>query len=334
MKLLIVTNNPNRASFRQRVEAYLDILRAKGIECEVAKLPAGSLARRKLFKRAADFDAVFLHQKGLNIIDAFWLPRYSRKIIYNFDDAVMYTDKKPDRNSLSHSLPFRRSVKLADMVIVGSPYLARHAHKFNSNVTILPIGIKVSDYTFDCPAEDDGKIRLVWIGSKVTFKYLAQIKPALEEIGSRYNNVILRIIADDFFDLQNMPVEKRLWSKDTRGIDLATSDIGLAPLPNDRFTQGKCSFKVLEYSSAGLPVIASPVGTNSVHVRDGVTGFLVTDSREWIDRISQLINDPLLRKQMGQQGRVHAGDFDVSVIGKQLAELITGLCATQPKKTV
>ena len=328
MKLFIVTNNPNRATFRQRIGVYLDTLRTNGIDCEVAKLPAGSLARRNLFKQATGFDAVFLHKKGLNIFDAFFLRKYARKIIYNFDDAVMYSDKKPDRDSRAHFIPFRRTVKLADVVIVGSDYLAKHAQKFNSNVKILPIGLKVADYKLICPPKEDDQTRLVWIGSKSTLRYLVEIKPALEEIGARYDNVILRIIGDEFFDLQNMPVEKRLWSSDTRGIDLATGDIGLAPLPNNRFTQGKCTFKVLEYAAAGLPVIASPVGTNSVHLRDNVTGFLATDTREWIDRIAQLIDKPQLRKQMGQKGRAHAEKFDVSVIGEQLVELITELACT------
>lgn len=323
MKLLIVTNNPHRASFKQRIEVYLDTLQANGIACEVAKLPSSSYSRRKLFKRATEFDGVFLHKKGLNVIDGFWLRKYSKKIIYNFDDAVMYSDKRPDRDSASHFRPWRRSVKLADMVIVGNSYLAEHAQKFNSNVKILSIGLKVSDYKLDCPPKDDDSIRLVWIGSKSTLSYLVEIKPALEEIGERFDNAILRIICDEFFDLQNMPVEKHLWSKDTRGIDLATSDIGLAPLPNDRFTKGKCSFKVLEYASAGLPVIASPVGTNSDHIHDKVTGFLVTGTQEWVDRITQLITNRQLRKKMGQESRAHAEKFDVSVVGKQLTELIT-----------
>lgn len=323
MKLLIVTNNPHRASFRQRIGVYLDILRDNGINCEVAKLPAGFLARRNLFKRAADFDGVFLHKKGLNPFDAFCLRKYSRKIIYNFDDAIMYSDKAPDRHSPSHFIPFRRTVKLANMVITGNSYLAEHARKFNPNVKVLPIGLRVSDYKLDCPAKSDNKIRLVWIGSKSTLRYLAEIKPALEEIGSRFDNVVLRIVCDDFFDLQKMVVEKRLWSEQTRGIDLATSDIGLAPLPANRFTKGKCSFKVLEYASAGLPVVASPIGTNSEYVKDGVTGFLTTDTRQWVDRITQLINQPRLRKQMGQEGRAYAQKFDVSVIGKQLTDLIS-----------
>lgn len=325
MYLFILTNNPDRASFRQRIAVYLDTLRANDINCEVAKLPSGSLARRALFKRAAEFDGVFLHKKKLNFFDAIWLRRYSKKMIYNFDDAIMYSDKSPKRYNRAHFRPWKRSVELADMVIVGSSYLAEHAQRFNPNVKILPIGLKVSDYKLDCPPENDDRIRLAWIGSKSTLPYLAQIRPALEEIGSRFDNVILRIICDDFFNLKNMPVEKRLWSRDTRAIDLATSDIGLAPLPDNRFTRGKCSFKVLEYASAGLPVIASPVGTNSDYVRNNVTGFFARDREEWLDRSTQLINNPQLRKKIGEDAQAWAENFDVSVIGKQLTDLI-GQC--------
>ena len=323
MKLFIVTNNPDRASFKQRIGIYLDTLRAGGIDCEVAKMPAGSLSRRRLFKRAADFDGVFLHKKGLNPFDAWWLRKYSKKIIYNFDDAVMYSDKDPERQSRSHFVPFRRSVTLADMVICGSSYLAEHAQPFNSNVKILPLGLKVSDYESDSPAKVDGKVRLVWVGSESTLSYLQEIKPAIERIAARIDNVVLRIICDDFPEFENISVEKRPWSRDTLGTDLATSDIGLAPLPDNPFTRGKCSFKVLEYSAASLAVVASPVGTNSDHVRDNVTGFLANRAEEWVVRITQLIENPRLREGMGKQGRVFARKFDVSIIGDRLAELIT-----------
>jgi hypothetical protein len=84
------------------------MLRENGIDCEVASLPSGSLARRKLFKQAADFDGVFIQRKGLNPFDAFWLRKYSKRIIYDFDDAIMYNTKSPNRNSLSHLRRFRR----------------------------------------------------------------------------------------------------------------------------------------------------------------------------------------------------------------------------------
>ncbi len=322
MNLLILTNNPNRASFRQRIEVYLGILRKSGINCEIVRLPSGYLARRKLFKHARKFDGVFLHKKKLNLLDAFCLRRYSRKIIYNFDDAIMYSDKNPNRDSWSRLIPFQRTVKLADMVIVGSSYLAQHTRKFKTRIEILPIGLKVSDYKINPSPKADDKIRLVWIGSKATLEYLVTIKPALEEVGARFDNVVLRIICDDFFDLENMPVEKLRWSQETRGANLAECDIGLAPLPDDRFTRGKCSFKVLEYSAAGLPVVVSPVGTNVDNIREGITGFFAKDFAQWVDRIIALIKDPQLRKTMGQQGRIYAQQFDLSIIGKRFAGLI------------
>ena len=322
MNLLILTNNPDRASFRQRVVVYLDILREAGIHCEVATLPGGLIASQKLFKLAGRFDGVFLHKKKLNPLDAFWLRRYSQKTIYNFDDAIMYDERNPARINWLRLIPFRRTVRLADMVIVGSSYLAQHAQMFNPNVEVLPLGLKVADYKVQNPCKSDGKTRLVWIGSQSTLKYLEEIKPAIETLGTRFDNIVLRIIGDRFFDLSNMPVEKRLWSEQTRALDLVTSDIGLAPLPDDRFTQGKCSFKVLEYSAAGLPVVASPVGTNIDHIRENVTGFFARDSAEWLDRLTVLIKDPQLRKTMGQQGQIYSQQCDISVIGKRFAEII------------
>jgi len=323
MKLLVLTNNPSRPSFRQRIEIHLNALRRDGIDCEVTKFPSGELVRLRLFRRVAAFDAVFLQKKCLNFFDAICLRRYSREIIYDFDDAIMYSPEIPESDTTSHFRLFQRTVRLADMVIAGNSYLAEHARKFNPNVEILPTGLDTSSYKLWADLKNDGKIRLVWIGSSSTLKYLADIKPAFEEIGERFNNVILRIICDEFFDLQNLPVEKRLWSQDTESLDLATSDIGLAPLPDNRFTRGKCGFKILQYACAGLPVIASPVGTNSDYVHDNVTGFLATDTRQWVDRITQLIENPQLREKMGQEGRAFVQKFDVSVIGKQLAGLVT-----------
>jgi glycosyltransferase involved in cell wall biosynthesis len=322
MRLFVLTNNPERASFRQRIQIYFDILRANGIDYRVAKLPAGFLARKKLFKRAEDFDGVFLHKKGLNFRDAMLLRRNSKKIIYDFDDAIMYSPNRPGRNSPSHLNSFRRSAKLADVIIAGNSYLAEHAQRFNNNVKILPTGLDTKLYSVRTKRSDDGKIRLVWIGSRSTLQYLAEIKPALEQIGLRYGSVVLRIICDTFFNLKNMEVEKRRWSLEKQVEDLTTSHIGLAPLPDNRFTRGKCGFKILQYQAANLPVIASPVGVNSEYVHNGIMGFHASSIKEWIDRISELIDNVELRKRMSGAGSVQAQRFDIGVIGEQLSSMI------------
>ncbi len=323
MNLLIITNNPNRASFRQRFAVYLETLRRDGIDCQIAKLPSGSFERLTLFKRTADFDAVFLQKKCLNFFDAHYLRKYSKRLIYDFDDAIMYSPETPESNTTSHFRLFQRTVRLADMVIAGNSYLAKHAQRFNANVKIVPTGLDTKAYTVETKANNDGKIRLVWIGSKSTLQYLAEIKPALEQIGLRYDSVALRIICDDFFELQNMEVEKRWWSLEKQAEDLAASHIGLAPLPDNRFTCGKCGFKIVQYEAANLPVVTSPVGVNSEYVRNGVTGYHASNIRQWIDRVSELIDDIELRKKMADAGRAQAQRFDLTVIGKTLYSFIT-----------
>jgi len=174
-------------------------------------------------------------------------------------------------------MSFQRTVKLADMVIAGNSYLAKHARKFNPNVEVFPTGLDTHAYELKAEPTNDAKLRLVWIGSSSTLKYLAGIKPALEEIGSRFDDVVLRIICDDFFDLQKMEVEKCQWSLQKQAVDLATSHIGLAPLPDNKFTQSRFCFKILQYAAVGLPVVASPVGANNackmLHLKQQLPGI-------------------------------------------------------------
>ena len=322
MNLLIITNNPLNASFRQRLELHLPALRDSGLDCEVARLPRGSPARRKLFKQASEFDGVLWHKKGLNLHDAFFLRRHSRRIIYDFDDAIMYKARAPDSSGGSRLRAFRRTVRLADLVIAGNGYLAEHARRYNANVQIVPTGLDVAGYNPGTKAEPDGKMRLVWIGSRATLRYLSDMGPALEQIGSRFGNVVLRVICDTFFDMQNLPVEKRRWSRETETSDLVSSDIALAPLPDDRFTRGKCGFKILQYAAAGLPVVASPVGVNAEYVQDGVTGFHATDVSDWVERIGQLLDDRALREQMGRAGQSAMQRFDLRIVGQQLVRAV------------
>ena len=320
MRILILTNNPERASFRQRFGVYIDILDQHGIHCQVARLSKGR-TRRGVLKSASEYDGVILHKKGLNLFDARRLRKHARKIIYNYDDAVMLSPSNPERYSRSHNVPFRRSVSIADMVLCGSQYLADFAKDLNNNIQILPIGLDSSSYQVLADKPQD-KTRLVWIGSAGTMHYLESIRDPLEEIGRRTENVILRVICEKFPAYKHLEVEERVWSAETRGMDLATSDIGLAPLVDEPFARGKCSFKVLEYSASGLPVIASPVGTNSVHVQNDISGYLVTESGQWVDKCIQLIENPDLRQSMGRKGRTVAEKHDIGTIGARFAHLI------------
>jgi hypothetical protein len=323
MRLLVISNNPSRPSFRQRIEIYLDLLRAGGIDSEVHKLPAGYIKRWNLFRGAGQFDAVLVHKKCFDWFDAKLLRQRSRKIIYDFDDAVMYKADRPESEYTSHKRLFERTIRLADCVIAGNEYLAQHARQFNSNVHILPTGLYIDDYKRGATKPNDGKVRLVWIGSKATLIYLEQLRPVLEEAGRRFDNLVLRVVCDSFFTLENTPVERRLWSLQTQAVDLTTSDIGLAPLPDNRFTRGKCAYKILQYMAAGLPVIASPVGANRQYIEESGAGKLAENEQQWLERITELAKDGPSRARMAKAADRYVRKFDRAVIGKKFQSLIT-----------
>jgi glycosyltransferase involved in cell wall biosynthesis len=60
---------------------------------------------------------------------------------------------------------------------------------------------------------------------------------------------------------------------------------------------------VLEAMAAGLPVIASDNSGNRDAVQDGVTGFIVKNEVELLERCQQLIDDKPLRLKLGAAGR-------------------------------
>ena len=93
------------------------------------------------------------------------------------------------------------------------------------------------------------------------------------------------------------------WSEKGESEALASAHIGIAPMPDNSWTQGKCGIKVLQYMAAGLPVVSSPVGVNRDIVEHKVTGFLAESPDEWLVAIERLIRNPDLRKIMGKKGQ-------------------------------
>lgn len=322
MKLLIIVNNPERASFRVRATDLLSCFRQEGIQCDVLKLSRQTLQRWRLFKSASDYDAVLIHRKCLNFFDARVLARYSRKIIFDHDDAIMYSSSRPESNCTSHFRLYKRTIRMVDCVIAGNEYLAKHARLFCRQVHVVPSGLDTKAFEQERPQKNDDKVRLVWIGSKSTLRYLAELKPVLEQIGKSHPRVVLRIIADQFFDLANMVVEKRTWSLESQISDLLACDIGLAPLPDNRFTRGKCGFKILQYFAAELPVIASPVGVNKKFIQESNAGIPAATPEQWKTAIEKIIEDIAIWRQKGQNGKRYVQGYDISLVAKKFCEII------------
>jgi glycosyltransferase involved in cell wall biosynthesis len=75
------------------------------------------------------------------------------------------------------------------------------------------------------------------------------------------------------------------------------------PLPDDEWAKGKCGLKGISYMSCAIPTILSPVGVNSEIIQHGENGFLANTDEDWLNYLSLLIENPDLRKKLGENAR-------------------------------
>jgi glycosyltransferase involved in cell wall biosynthesis len=305
VKIHFLVPRLDKASTRYRVLQYLPVLEAAGFSCAVQALSGQRRQWAGLISVARAADVIFIQKKLFSTVELFLLRRFAHRLVYDYDDSVMLKDgPASERQHARQSRRFAATVKRADLVIAGNSYLREQALPVNPNVKVLPTPLDMQRYGAR-PGILAGSetVTLGWIGSRGTLKYLNSVSAALEAVGRLRPNARLKIVADDFFDLEHLPVIKKRWAQNDEITDLHSFDIGLMPLTDDPWTRGKCGFKLLQCMAVGIPVITSPVGVNREIVTDGCEGFWASTTEEWIEKMIWLIDDLLLRQRMGMASR-------------------------------
>ena len=230
---------------------------------------------------------------------------HSRYLILDFDDAVFC--KSDGSVSKTRMRRFKRTVSLCDQIWAGNLFLSGAAGKYNACVSVIPTAIDPSKYEkpFDKP---ENSFVIVWIGSKSTRKYLKAELPRLEKLAERLKGIELKIVADFSLESERLAISTVPWSETTEAETLLSSHIGIAPMPDNDWTRGKCGLKVLQYMAAGLPVISSPSGVNAEIIDHGVTGFLARNDDEWFQSVKKLMEDHELIQKLGKAGQKRVRD--------------------------
>jgi D-inositol-3-phosphate glycosyltransferase len=91
----------------------------------------------------------------------------------------------------------------------------------------------------------------------------------------------------------------------------------------------------LEAMACGTPVVASQVGGLAFLIQDGVTGYVVPggDPIALSERLTELISQPKLRQQLGEQAFAYAQDYAWEKVTDRIIELyheVLGVTAHSP----
>ena len=234
-----------------------------------------------------------------------------RHLILDIDDAIFH---KYDQHSfwLIRFVLGRKIDKLmkrADAVFCGCPYIADRARKSGAlNVILVPTSVNPNIYLPIKNNAKSDKVTLVWIGSPSTVQYLSVLRDTFNLLSENYTYELVIIGASDRnFKIKNSRFVK--WSENEEARLIGECDIGIMPLPDSPFERGKCGYKLLQYMSCELPVVASPVGVNLEIVDHGKNGFLADTPSEWYSCLETLIQNEILRKHLGSNGREEVQRF-------------------------
>tara|TARA_Y100001978_G_scaffold186325_1_gene185991 strand:+ start:414 stop:1493 length:1080 start_codon:yes stop_codon:yes gene_type:complete len=254
------------------------------------------------------YDYVFIHREASHIgppIFEFIVAKiFRKKYIYDFDDAIWlanYSESNARVHRLKAYWKVKYCIKWAGQVTVGNSYLANYAKTFNSNVTIIPTTIDTINY-HNVNTDYNRRIVIGWTGTHTTMRFLDFIVPIIKKLENRYD-FEFRVISNQMpkYELNSLKFIK--WKRNTEIQDLNQISIGIMPLEQDIWSEGKCGFKCLQYMALGIPSVVSPVGVNNSIISQNINGLLVKTPIEWEQALEKLIQNKEERMRIGLAGK-------------------------------
>ncbi|RYF87434.1 MAG: glycosyltransferase [Chitinophagaceae bacterium] len=263
-----------------------------------------------LFFKAWRYEYVFIHREaaplGPPVFEWLLAKIFRKKYILDYDDAIWIPNTSEENRLVSWVKAFwkvKYTCKWAYKVVGGNDYLCEYARRYNSKVIKIPTCVDtIRRHNTLKTAKNTGKRIIGWTGSHSTLHYLEQLLPALVELQQDHPFEFL-VISNKAPQLPLADWRFIPWNEQSEVTDLLQMDIGVMPLKSDAWSEGKCGFKLIQYLSLGIPAVASDVGVNNQIIQNGVSGYLATDSQEWVAALKSLLLDEALRERMGKAGR-------------------------------
>lgn len=135
---------------------------------------------------------------------------------------------------------------------------------------------------------------------------LAVIEPALTTLLAGHDNVEVRLVGSAFVPRALEAFGHRVVCPTPESLgdhlwELAGCDVLVAPLQYGVPAGQRSTWGTLDAGVLGLPVVASPTGSE-VAVEAGVTGLVAVTTAEWVQALESLLDDAPRRRAMGQAG--------------------------------
>jgi len=239
-----------------------------------------------------------------------------KPMAFDVDDAIF----------LDNGGAFTKKIaKQAQKIICGNSFLAEYFLKYNNNVDIIPTSVDVSKY--DSVEVDKARrdvFYILWTGTSSGYPFVYKIEHVLKRIIAKYDFVKIKIVSDappkfSFLNQDEFVFDK--WTPEIEFSSIKSANLGIMPIHDDDGSRGKCSYKMLCYMAAKIPVVVSPYGMNKEVLDLGNIGYGAISDDDWYSSLEQIISSSEKQQQLSQNAYdVVKKNFDVNIIADRLCK--------------
>lgn len=328
MKILFLPKHEYMgASSRYRTLQYLSFIKEKNIDYDVSPLFSDEYLKykyengkenklitfKRIFKRiktilvdASKYDVLVIEKELIPYFPPlleYYLKFKKIDYIVDYDDAVWHNYDK--HRKFLVRLFLKNKIKTvmnnATTVVGGSQYIVDYAKNSKcKNIVKIPTVIDTKKYKCHMITKEENLFIIGWIGSPSSSQYILDINDVLKGFTTKYNAIVHLVGFDKkLANKLNFKYKIIPWCEESEVEEICKFSVGIMPLSNTPFEQGKCGFKLIQYMGCKKTVIASSVGENCYIVKDNKTGFLVQSDKEWFDSLVKLYNSKDLCVEMG-----------------------------------
>lgn len=262
--------------------------------------------RLMILFRQNEFDYLWIEKELFPYIPG-WLEsvfiKKNTNYFLDYDDAIFHNYELSPNIFLRYLFKnkLKPLIRNANKIFVGNNYLYDYVSKWNPKVDHLYSVVNEQRYIKNRVKTNSEEIVIGWIGSPSTTKYLDIVLGVLNRTSNKFNIRLITVGAKKL-PLQQFPITQLDWNLKSEIDDVYKFDIGIMPLYETSWENGKCGYKLIQYMASGIPVIASPVGINKEIVIKSV-GFLATNEKEWEIALTKLLESVQLREELGINSR-------------------------------
>lgn len=329
IKVNAYTTGYNTPSARYRVRQLIPFLNELNIVTNEIYSKSGTFPPKDFLKRIL-WGVENLTENGLKVMkqpssDVTWLqkPLLSKHytferflkgpLVFDVDDAIHIPD---------HSF-VKKITQRSDRIICGNSFLAEHFSKWNDNIDIIPTAVDVSKYENITSEIGDDVFYILWTGTSSGYPFVYSIEKALKNIVDKYSHVKIKIVSNEkpqFTLLKSEDYIFSYWSREIEFSSIVNAHVGIMPIFDNDSSRGKCSYKMLCYMAAKLPVVVTAVGMNSEVLEIGEFGYGASSLEEWYDALEDLILNNEKRKKYGvEANKICRENFDVQIIASKIS---------------